>query len=173
MREIRMEVVSYDEAVEICDANGWIFDKVYMGRGVNHGKIMMLAYSTDSNPQNYEEDEIDTGLGYIDNLRYKGMDRGKIDHNKYKSAHALRACSKANNKKAGESASDIKNVVIYAEHPGGMRMFVAKKQSKNSSTTFNINEAKLFKEADAKIKVFMMNRNGTYKWKMTKITGRL
>ena len=52
-------------------------------------------------------------------------------------------------------------------------MFVAKKQSKNSSTTFNINEAKLFKEADAKIKVFMMNRHGTYKWKMTKITGRL
>lgn len=44
MREIRMEVVSYEEAVQLCNSQGWAFDKVYAGQGSNYGKLMMLAY---------------------------------------------------------------------------------------------------------------------------------
>lgn len=43
-----MEVVSEAEGRELCNAHGYIFDKVYMGRGNNHGCLMMLAYVDDN-----------------------------------------------------------------------------------------------------------------------------
>ena len=42
--EVRMEVVSYEEAVAYCNANGLIFDHIYEGKLSNAGKLMMLAY---------------------------------------------------------------------------------------------------------------------------------
>lgn len=42
--EVRMEVVSYEEAIAYCNANGLIFDHIYEGQGSNAGRLMMLAY---------------------------------------------------------------------------------------------------------------------------------
>lgn len=47
MSEVRMEVVSLEEAWELCSAHGWTFDKVYFGERNNSGKLMMLAYKKD------------------------------------------------------------------------------------------------------------------------------
>lgn len=41
--EIRIEVVSEEEAREICRENNYKFIKVYWGRGNNSGNLMMLA----------------------------------------------------------------------------------------------------------------------------------
>lgn len=39
--EQTMEVVSYSDAIEICETQGFRFIKVYPGRGVNSGKLIM------------------------------------------------------------------------------------------------------------------------------------
>lgn len=43
MREVRMEVVSEEEARHYCQMNGYEFVRCYMGKQQNAGKLMMLA----------------------------------------------------------------------------------------------------------------------------------
>lgn len=55
-KDVRIEVLSIDEAIQVCRDNMWLFDKVYNGRSTNRGKLMMLAHElvTDSeNDPNY------------------------------------------------------------------------------------------------------------------------
>lgn len=43
MREVRMEVVSLEEALQYCTVNNLTFIKCYQGKQANLGKLMMLA----------------------------------------------------------------------------------------------------------------------------------
>ena len=47
--EVRIEVISYEEAIAYCEANGLIYDHIYEGQGSNAGKLMMLAYKNEPN----------------------------------------------------------------------------------------------------------------------------
>lgn len=75
-REIRMEVVSYDEAIEYCKNNGLEFDHVYIGKGSNYGKIMMLAYKKEyPNYENEASFQVEEPKEYI---IYAITDNGKL-----------------------------------------------------------------------------------------------
>lgn len=39
-----MEVVNEAEAIELCRIHGYTFEKCYLGKNSNKGKLMMLAY---------------------------------------------------------------------------------------------------------------------------------
>lgn len=47
MKELRIEVASEDEAREYCNESGATYIKVYKGRGINQGKLMLLASYTE------------------------------------------------------------------------------------------------------------------------------
>ncbi|MBR1453149.1 MAG: hypothetical protein IJ593_00665 [Lachnospiraceae bacterium] len=49
MSEVRLEVLSEEEALDICNICGYKFIKVYDGKGVNSGRLMMLAETGDTN----------------------------------------------------------------------------------------------------------------------------
>lgn len=54
--EVRMEVVSYEEAIAYCNIHGLIYDHIYEGKEGNTGKLMMLAYK--EQPRQMSNDEV-------------------------------------------------------------------------------------------------------------------
>ena len=57
--EVRMEVVSEEEAIAYCLSNDLVYDHIYMGKGTNAGKVMMLAYSKNKKPSNMQNMELE------------------------------------------------------------------------------------------------------------------
>ena len=70
MAEIRMEVVSESEALELCECNNWEFIKCYIGQGSNSGRLMMLAEHHGNRYCSPEEEEYYLGLEVEDTIIY-------------------------------------------------------------------------------------------------------
>ena len=78
MAEIRMEVVCEEEAIEFCRCNGWDFIKCYEGKGSNHGRLMMLAETTESGFCSKEEEEYYLGLEFEDTVIFTMCNGGRL-----------------------------------------------------------------------------------------------
>ncbi len=68
MREVRMEITSYEEAIEYCKMNNLSFIKCYEGKGSNSGKLMMLALDYRDYSKRIEEEDELRYLEYINSL---------------------------------------------------------------------------------------------------------
>lgn len=69
MREIRMEVVSEEEAREYCNEHGYKFEKCYIGRGSNSGCLMMLAYAPGPSITDEELDKMYMNSQIMDQIK--------------------------------------------------------------------------------------------------------
>ena len=150
--EIRMEVVSEEEAIEFCKANNLRFVKTYPGRERNQGKLMMLA-EDGKYGKRYTEEEL---IKYYDEeIKHKGK--------KFESNISV---------EPDEKRFAIYTVlIVYGQE---RLMWVAdKKKAPGRGTTFNVDCAKLFNAKDANRKAVFMNKNGKYNWMIKDLKGRI
>ena len=144
MREIRMEVASYEEAWEICESRGWVFDKVYLGRSSNLGKLMLLAYDS-SLP------EVDIDIEGQPDYEIPKIIPGKPKR-------------KVSNSLTGEN---LAKYAVATRIDNGTLLFWSK--STKDRVTFNYDMAKLMGYDEARKKAFFMSRHGRYNWFPMKI----
>ena len=145
MSEIRMEVLSESEALEICEANRYKFVKVYEGRGHNAGRLMMLAFT-------YKE--VDQMSLFEDNVNKPKKNKTK----KSKKDSNDNQLSLFNNtyKKTGKYR--IRTVC------NGSYMYIGR-----HGTTFIATDAMIFDEEAAKKKAYFMSKRGSYTWEAVRI----
>lgn len=159
MEEVRIEVVSSEEGIELCNVMGWVFDHVYIGRSANYGKLMMLAYTNNVNKRDNSFEDSD--------IPNPSQQKSKQTPDKSNSSRTNQNKAKQDKAKQDKAKQDKATYVIYASTSTGPLFWVGKSKQK---VCYNVNEAQRFGYRAAKTKTIMMNKVGSYTWRLRKIT---